>query len=272
MKHWICVTCGTQFAPSTEPPKLCSICNDERQYVRRGGQKWTTIEEMEADGFHTMSKLHEAGLTGIGTQPIFAIGQRALLVQTKHGNVLWDCISLLDEHAITIIQQQGGLKAIAISHPHYYASMVEWADYFDVPIYLNAADSQWVMRPSKRIMFWTGEIFPLPDLEEITLICLGGHFPGGTVLHWAHAASDGKGVLLTGDSIAVVADPRWVSFMYSYPNLIPLSANEVLHIRNTIASYHFTRLYGAWFSSVLEGDAHAAVLRSADRYLKKICG
>ena len=51
---------------------------------------------------------HEPGLIGIGTQPTFAIGQRALLLCTPHGNILWDCISLIDEATVTLIKGLGG--------------------------------------------------------------------------------------------------------------------------------------------------------------------
>jgi hypothetical protein len=145
--------------------------------------------------------------------------------------------------------------------------MVEWADYFDIPILLHEADCQWIMRPSQRITLWSGETHPL--LDGLTLIRLGGHFPGGTVLHWQQGA-DGKGALLSGDIIQVVADREWVSFMYSYPNLIPLPAAEIQCIRDMIAAYSFERLYGAWFERVVTHDAHDAVLRSADRYIRAL--
>ena len=92
---------------------------------------------------HNLIKTVEPNLTGIGTQPSFSIGQRALLVQTPHGNVLWDCISLIDEMTITLVKALGGIAAIAISHPHYYSSMIEWSRVFDAPVYLHADDRQW---------------------------------------------------------------------------------------------------------------------------------
>jgi len=98
------------------------------------------------------------------------------------------------------------------------------------------------------------------------LIRLGGHFAGGTVLHWASGA-ESQGLLLSGDIIQVVADRRWVSFMYSYPNLIPLPAAEVARMRDVVARYNFERLYGAWFATIVGRDAKNAVLRSADRYI-----
>jgi len=145
--------------------------------------------------------------------------------------------------------------------------MVEWADRFDIPIYLHEADREWVMRPSERITFWWGETYPLSN--NMTLLRLGGHFPGGTVLHWKQGAG-GKGALLSGDIIQVVSDRRWVSFMYSYPNLIPLPASEIERIRDTIAPYKFERLYGAWFERFVAQDAHNAVLRSAERYIRAL--
>jgi len=100
------------------------------------------------------------------------------------------------------------------------------------------------------------------------LIRLGGHFAGSTVLHWASV----PGLLLTGDTIQVVADRNWVSFMYSYPNTIPLPASKVASMRDIVAQYDFERLYGGWFPSVVDKDAKNAVLRSADRYIKALEG
>lgn len=266
MEYWICTTCGTQFAHSQEPPKECPICLDQRQYVGHDGQKWTTRRTLHTDGLHNVLKELEPGLKGIGSEPSFAIGQRAILVQTEQGNILWDCISLLNDETIKAVEDLGGIDAIAISHPHFYSSMVDWADQFDVPIYLHEADKQWVMRPSERIIFWSGETQPL--LKDITLIRLGGHFAGSTVLHWEH----GEGLLLTGDTIQVVADRNWVSFMYSYPNTIPLPVSEVGRIRGVVAHYDFERLYGGWFPAVVAKDAKNAVLRSADRYIRALEG
>jgi len=122
MDNYICATCGTQQAPSAQPPAHCAICEDERQYIGWQGQRWTTLAAVSQD-HHNRIQLEEPDLTGIGTEPAFAIGQRALLVQTPAGNVLWDCITLLDAATIDAVRALGGIRAIAISHPHYYASM-----------------------------------------------------------------------------------------------------------------------------------------------------
>lgn len=266
MPNFICTTCGTQFAETREPPGECLICNDERQYVGWNGQSWTTLPELRKSHQNTV-RLEEAGLFGIGMEPSFAIGQRALLVTHPEGNVLWDCIPLVDEGLVEIVQGIGGISAIAISHPHYYTGMIEWSQAFDCPIYLHAADREWVMRPDPAIEFWEGETQPIG--QDLTLIRCGGHFEGGTVLHWPGGAN-GQGVVLSGDILQVVQDRRWVSFMYSYPNLIPLSAKTVKRIVEAVEPFPFDRIYGAWWGKVVTTDAKRAVKRSADRYIQAL--
>lgn len=266
MTHYICATCGTQFAATADPPAQCPICEDERQYIGWEGQQWTSLAALQKE-HHNVIKSIEPNLIGIGTHPAFAIGQRALLVQTPQGNVLWDCISLIDDPTIAAVEALGGIDAIAISHPHFYSSMVEWSQAFDAPIYLHAADRQWVMCPDSTVHFWEGETKPL--WEGITLVRCGGHFAGGTVLHWANGA-DGRGALLTGDILQVVSDRRYVSFMYSYPNLIPLPAGTVQRIVDTVEPFAFDRIYGAWWNRVVDQDAKAAARRSAERYIAAI--
>lgn len=266
MPHFICKTCGTQFAESESPPPECAICQDERQYVGWSGQQWTTLDGLRQN--HRVAvRLEELGLYGIGMEPKFAIGQRALLITRPEGNLLWDCLSLIDEGLVEMINGIGGLSAIAISHPHYYTSMVEWAKAFDCPISLHTADRQWVMRPDPVVEFWDGET---KELENgMTLIRCGGHFEGGTVLHWPQGA-DGRGVILSGDILQVVEDRRWVSFMYSYPNLIPLPASTVRQIVGATEPFEFDRIYGAWWGKIVREDAKAAVRRSGDRYLRAL--
>jgi glyoxylase-like metal-dependent hydrolase (beta-lactamase superfamily II) len=268
MAHYICETCGTQFAASDQTPASCPICEDERQYIGWEGQKWTTLDALLLN-HHNVLKTIEPNLTGIGTHPSFAIGQRALLVQTAQGNVLWDCISLIDEPTIAAVNALGGISAIAVSHPHFYSSMVEWSRAFDTPIYLHEDDRQWVMRPDPAIEFWHGEKKPLG--QGLTLIHCGGHFDGGAVLHW-EAGAGGKGALLSGDILQVVSDRRYVSFMYSYPNLIPLPARTVQHVVQAVEPYAFERIYGAWWDRVVRSNAKAAVARSARRYIAALEG
>ena len=266
MPAFICTACGTQYTPGDNPPAQCTICEEERQYVPPRGQSWTTLaalRQSHVNGF----RAYEPHILGIGTQPTFAIGQRALLVRTPGGNVLWDCIALLDEATVALIKGLGGIQAIAISHPHFYTTMVEWAHAFDAPVHLHAADKDWIMRPDAAIRLWEGETRELWD--GVTLVRCGGHFEGGTVLHWPTGAS-GKGALLTGDIITVVQDRRYVSFLRSYPNLIPLGASAIGRIVERIEPFSFEQVYGGWWQANVLSDAKAAVKRSAERYLRWI--
>jgi hypothetical protein len=269
MPAFICDACGSQFAPSEQPPPSCPICEDERQFVLPGGQRWTTLDAL-ARGHFNCYRQYESGLIGIGTLPKFGIGQRALLLRAPSGNILWDCISFIDAATVEVVKGLGGLAGIAISHPHYYGTMVEWSRVFDgVPIHLHAADRQWIMRPDPVIELWEGETLALAP--GVTLIRCGGHFAGGTVLHWA-AGADGRGALLSGDILQVIPDRNYVGFMRSYPNLIPLSAPAVAHIGATLAPFSFDVIYGAFFDRGAARGGKDVVKRSVERYIARISG
>ncbi|WP_369903231.1 hypothetical protein [Bacillus manliponensis] len=269
MENYVCETCGVQYAASEEVPVRCVICDEERQYVNPAGQSWTTLEKLQKSDTYKNEMIElENGLYSITTKPKFAIGQTAHFVQTESFRMLWDCISYVDEDTFQQIEALGGLDAIALSHPHYYSTQVVWAEHFEVPIYIHEDDRVWVTRPSKHIVFWSGESLQLA--EGITIHRLGGHFSGGSVLHWENG-NDGKGVLLTGDIIQVVADQNWVSFMYSYPNLIPLPASKVEDMVKRVEKLSFNRLYNA-FQGIVKEDANEAVVRSAKRYIEALEG
>jgi hypothetical protein len=260
---FICATCGAQHTATEEPPASCRICEDARQYVPGGGQRWTTLEELQAA--HRSDIRDDGEYTGVGMDPGFAIGQRALLVPLGDRVVMWDCIPLIDDAAAAEVERRGGLAAIAISHPHYYTGMVEWAHRFDCPVLLHAADAEWIMRPDPAVELWDGETRALGD--GLTLVRCGGHFAGGTVLHDARA-----GTLLSGDIVQVIPDRGWVGFMYSYPNLIPLPGSSVRAIATTLEPYAFDTIYGAWWDRIVRRDGAAIVQRSAERYLRALDG
>jgi glyoxylase-like metal-dependent hydrolase (beta-lactamase superfamily II) len=214
MPAYICTTCGCQYPDTEVPPAGCLICQDSRQYVNPAGQAWTTLPAMRKTCFNAFRTL-QPGLMGVGTFPAFAIGQRALLLCRPGGNILWDCISLLDDATVTIIKALGGVTEIACSHPHFLGSVVDWSHTFGrVPVYVHALDHSFVTRPDPVITFWEGDRLELT--EGINLIRCGGHFPGSAVLHWA-AGAERQGVLLTGDTLSVRPD-KGLTFMHSYPN------------------------------------------------------
>ena len=121
------------------------------------------------------------------------------------------------------------------------------------------------MRPDSRLSFWDGDQLAIGD--GLTLLRLGGHFPGGTVLHWSGGA-EGRGALLSGDIVQVAPDTRKVSFMWSYPNMLPLAAGAVRGIDAALEPWAFDRVYGAFSGRQILGDAKACVRRSAVRYVE----
>lgn len=260
---FICTACGTQYPPGEAPPLTCPVCQDERQFIPETGQGWTEPETL-ARHHRPVLKL-EHGLLGLGCTPAFAIGQRALLLRAAGGNILWDCVAFLDETLVTLIRALGGLSAIAISHPHYHTTMLEWSRAFGgIPIHLHAADREWVMRPGPEIAFWEGETRRIAP--GITLIRAGGHFPGGTVLHAAEA-NEGRGALLAGDILQVVADRRHLGFMRSYPNLIPLGEAAVRGIGAALEPWSFESVHGAFWGRVIPSGGKQAVRASIGRHI-----
>ena len=265
MPCFICETCGTQFAPSEHPPERCPICEDERQYVGWQGQRWTTHSELGER--HALHIADDHGLLGIDL-PGFGIPQRALLLPTDAGNLMWECVSLVTRQAVDALKARGGVDRIVISHPHFYSAMVEWSDALGgVPILLHRADAQWVQRPSSRIEFWDGDALRLSD--AVTLIRVGGDFDGSTALHWKDGPRSG-GALFPGDALQVAQDRRHVAFMYSYPNFIPMASADVLAMRRRLQGLKFDDVYGYSRGRNILGGGRAAVDASFDRHLQAV--
>jgi hypothetical protein len=267
MTAFICIACGTQYPVSEAPPRACPICTDERQFVPASGQSWTTLERLRKTHTNKFRRLATELMT-IETTPPFGIGQRAILARTPVGNVLWDCVALVDDATVDVLKGLGGLAAIAISHPHYYTTMVEWSRAIGgVPIHLHAADRQWVMRPDSAVQFWERDTKSIGP--GLTLVRLGGHFDGGTVLHWADWRG-GRGVLLSGDILQVVPSGH-VSFMWSYPNLIPLSAPKVQRVADILEPFAFDAIYGAFSDrGQIDANGKQVVAASIARYIARI--
>ncbi|MGZ0233478.1 MBL fold metallo-hydrolase [Streptomyces sp. CPS1] len=258
----ICRTCAVQYP---EPREDCPICLDERQYVGWDGQQWTTLAELRDAGHRGRLEEEGPGVVGIGTTPSVGIGQRALLIRSPGGNVLWDCLGYLDDELAAEIDWLGGISAVAVSHPHFYGTMTEWGRAFDAPVYVHAADREWVPRPDGVVEYWSGDTHRIAD--GLTLINAGTHFAGGTVLHWADDP-DGQGALFSGDIFLVVADRRWVSFMYSIPNFVPERPRTIRRALALVEPFEFARVYGAFWGRVVTGGGSEAVRRSAERYLR----
>ena len=266
MTVFMCHGCGTQYADGTEPPAVCVICTDDRQYVEWSGQRWITHDELAGD--HTVRIELDGDLLGVGVAPAFAIPQRALHLQTDAGNILWDCTSLVTPAAVAALADRGGVDLIAISHPHFYSSMVEWSDALGgVPILLHAADRDWVQRTSPNVQHWSGDVHRLS--ATVALHHLPGHFPGSSALHWS-AAPGGRRALLAGDSVHVAQNRQHVSFVHSVPNHLPMHRDAVDGIRRRLHGLEIDDIYGFTWGLNIIGDGRAALDRSFERFFAAI--
>ena len=260
---WACATCGLEYPESTSPPEGdCAVCADDRQYLPIGGQRWANLAEIQAGRQADIAEI-ERGLFGITVAPSVGIGHRPLLVRSAAGNVLFDPPGFIDDGLIAGIRDLGGIAAIATSHPHLTGLSVTFSQAFgNAPIWYGEDDQKWIRRPDPAIRLWRDQQEVLPGL---TLIQCGGHFAGSAVLHWAEGA-DAKGAILTGDTVRPNADRATVSFMRSYPNLIPLSPRLVQKIVGALEPWSFDRIYGG-FGESIQQDGQESVWRSAERYI-----
>ncbi|KAF2622696.1 hypothetical protein BU25DRAFT_414946 [Macroventuria anomochaeta] len=290
----ICEVCGTQYdVPLSSPPKECRICLDPRQYVPAHGQTWTSLnasQSTQKNEFQTDE--HDSRIHYITTKPLtpaelppglsdstttrkqLGIGERAIFLQTPSGNVLWDLIAFLNQDTIDFIESKGGLKAIIISHPHFYTTHLEWAAQFNCPVYVAADDKEWLNREDKNgvrhLYKGTKEVVP-----GVTVIQCGGHFDGSSVLHWEMK-------LLIADTMMSVPsgfynaaqsskDPSTASFsfMWSYPNMIPLPPSKIHGIWKALKPFDFDTTYGGFpGQNVTRMDLKKQVLESMKIFLK----
>ncbi|KAI0102714.1 beta-lactamase-like protein [Nemania sp. FL0031] len=256
----VCKTCGTQF-PTDDKRKVttCLICDDPRQYVPPSGQSFVSLDALRSSGHKnvfTPMPVDPERLIAINSQPKVAIGQRAILVRTPHGNLLWDCVTLLDRETIARVHDLGGLKAIVISHPHYYSTHLEWARAFDCPVYLATEDREWLTQHDAKQQVFITETET--DVFGTKVLKLGGHFPGSLVMLFEDklliadtffATPSGLGNWHVDALGAERERPRGMSsfsFMWSYPNMIPLGPDALQQMWAVLKKYEFSSTHGAF--------------------------
>ncbi|TAQ84748.1 hypothetical protein B7494_g6943 [Chlorociboria aeruginascens] len=288
----ICTACGTQF-DSEDRSFLtrCRICDDPRQFVPPTGQAFTTLQTLKKSDEYKNKWLCLDGderFHSIWTEPKFGIGQRAILIRTPKGNVLWDCIAFLDDQTVEFINSLGGLAAIVISHPHYYTTHLEWAETFDCPVYLSWEDKQWLNRLDRlgaARTFIEGteeEIEVRGEKTGVTALKLGGHFPGSLVClafgrllvadtlvttpsglgDWSRGTDGGKGGRPAGMNS--------FSLMWSIPNMIPLSADEVAAMWSVLRNYEFQSTHGAFVGTEIRDGTGGSETRVKKRVLESM--
>jgi hypothetical protein len=258
----VCTACGTHY-PEDYTENICRICAEERQAVPEEGQTWTTHNRLKETSKTKIVKLND-NLFEIVIEPSFAIGQRAFLVISESGNILWDCIPLLDETTIKFLNSKGGIKAIAFSHPHYYSNMNFWAIEFDCPIYIHKNDHLYIVDKGSNVKLWEGNEQPL--WEGIKIINIGGHFAGSCVLIIPSMSE--QGAMLSGDTLYLSPNKKHFAIMYSYPNRMPLPISEIVRIKERFAVLSFDSFYGFYSYQNLTQNVREILTKSFDRYLK----
>ena len=261
IKPLFCSTCGTKFVDQKNTSVNCPVCSNDRQYLPAKGQSWTKPEDLQNSFSNLITRIND-NLYEIKTIPKFAIGQRAFLILTPNGNILWDCILLLNESTIAFNKSKGGLKAIAISHPHYYSSINDWAEVFNCPVYIHQNDEEFIFTKGPNITLWEGGEKELWDSMKIKNI--GGHFPGSSILIVPFLSPGGT--ILCGDTFYISPSKTHVSVMYSYPNFIPVSLSEIKRINGSMNNIPFDTLLGAFDNQKISPNAKEILHASLEKY------
>lgn len=286
-KDWlICTACGTQF-PTADSESLttCFICDDPRQFTPPSGQSFTTLSHLLSSehGFKNVVQQyeHDDRVTFIHTAPKVGIGQRCALIKTPVGNILWDCVTFLDQATIAQINESGGINAIVISHPHYYSTHLLWARTFNCNVYLAAEDSKWLAQQdsARQLLIPEGEFDTDILSSGVKALKLGGHFPGSLVLLFngrlfvadtlvttpaglGNWTTDAVGVRRKGH----LGRPEGMNsfvFMWSIPNMIPLSPADISRMWTVLSGHAFKSTHGAFPGhDVEDGDIKRRVLES----------
>ncbi|KDQ06584.1 hypothetical protein BOTBODRAFT_39495 [Botryobasidium botryosum FD-172 SS1] len=289
----ICITCGNQFpvtstADIAPAPHKCRVCEDPRQFVPATGQEWTTYQKLlDADTKNKFMPIDEDDrIVRILTDPGVGISQTPIILRTPRGIAIWDCCAFLDPSTVSDIlamtSAEQPLLGIFISHPHFYGSSLTWARALGCSIYVHERDREWWLREDGledgRVVWWNGT--KLDIVEGLSVIRCGGHFDGSSVMHWDrssskdNAAGDASaphptsGVVLCSDTFGIAPDRRTVTFLWSYPNMLPLPPQEVTKVWSALRPLQFEDAYSSWPGVQLNGEARKKVLDGARRFIQ----
>lgn len=97
---------------------------------------------------------------------------------------------------------------------------------------------------------------------EVSTICVGGHFPGSRV--FLHRPSSS---LAVADSVGITSR-RTCTFMWSYPNMILLSLDEIQHIWDMLKLEEFDVMLGGWMRLEIASNAKEVMRSSAVLFLR----
>ncbi|GHJ85191.1 hypothetical protein NliqN6_1593 [Naganishia liquefaciens] len=273
----ICNACMTQYPAG--PRTKCPVCLDPRQFVPPSGQAWTSLRRLAEEGH--VNKIvpdeQDERIAFIQTEPSTGIGQTPILIKTSRATYMWDCCAFLSENLFHELRAlDPPLKAIAISHPHFYSTSLTWARCLRVPLLIAKADAHWYQRATDvkpGEIEWFRNEAPLED--SVNVIQCGGHFPGSSVLYWDRSLEPtfeserhlGTGIILCADTAMVQPTQKGFTFQWSVPNMIPLNPHEIKGICDRLQSVSFDQATSTWPNRFIRHNAREILLNSMQKQL-----
>ncbi len=203
MTVWICQTCAVEHDEKVE---VCAICADERQWVPRDGQHWTSLDELRDGGTEVTVEELEPDLYAVEARPGVGIAQQAKLVRTPAGSLLWDPTGYADEAGAALVREHGAVLAIAASHPHMFGVQVEWSRLLGgVPVLVAEPDLEWVARRDDAIKPWKEPLELAPGLRQAWLGALVVAVVAVAVTRLALGDAESPGQRQTYDALLAAA-------------------------------------------------------------------
>ncbi|TXT07490.1 hypothetical protein VHUM_03210 [Vanrija humicola] len=274
----VCATCATQYPAPRRDCTHAKLSGSTDHPQARGATTSSATSRTRASRSSRPSR-SSPSLRRVSISPACVKLTPAFLLETFEGSFIWDCSAVLTPPLIAhLTHLRRPLKAMAISHPHFFSTSLTWARALGVPLYINALDKEWYQRRESagadEVVFWSGT---QRLSSTLTLIECGGHFPGSCVLHWDRAAepltsdADARapdtGLLLVADTVMVQPTQKGITFMWSIPNAIPLHPTDVLHIQNVLREYDYDSVSSTWPDRWVRAGAARIFDESVETYL-----
>lgn len=261
----ICRHCGVEsFDARIHSGLNCPICSDERQYPDPNGQVWLNANELS--DYRVDIRQIGKGAYALSANPNIGIGHTGYLLQSDQGWILWDPLPIVDGglawQGEDLSSSMEGLT-IAASHPHMFGAQSSWASEFKGTVLVNEEDVSWVDSDRFSYQYWSRRLRIDKRAEIVTM---GGHFPGSSYLYWE--SEDGEVWLFASDTTQIRPNGRF-SFQWSYPNMLPLGANEVNSMLGKLPEYLPTRAFDN-FGRTVRGNIREKIVLSGEKHIQRI--
>ncbi len=254
---YVCTNCGfwqRHFAP----PPGCPVCLDFRHTPSPHGWEFWTADEAAAR-IVTRWDEDEHGIVTFRSDPSLGIGPSGYLIPLPGGNLLFENPPWYSDEALKFIRQRGGVRWLAASHPHAYGALWRAQEAFSPEaVFIGTADLPWT--GAFRATHPYEE--PLEIVPGASLVPVGGHFDGQSVLHLRD-----RRILFAGDMVKFHANPPGISTHKAFNRRVPMSHGEIRRYRDAVAPLDFAEVYTTFERSPAGGGTTAQVLALFDAQL-----